>query len=249
MARSSIAPDTTLLVYYPGIDYGTDSDVVWGPANFIYYPQRQDALPVRLRLSALTPDRTGVMSILERSDAQESTYRAHTMTIDYSHVLVALQSAPDSCVRVLGNPLAVYSAADEPVLRDLAVFSQLDRISASSPPPQLPVALFGQEPGQGWCHYFEKATLAALKEDWQRVAALYDDVGRLGLHPNDQVEWMPFLVAQAHLDHQEAVKDIATRINTDRLYKQQACNNLLLDSPLSPEMQAFVNDLFRCSVQ
>ena len=45
----SIAAGTTLLVQYPGVDYGTDSDVVWGPANFIYYPEAQAELPVRLQ--------------------------------------------------------------------------------------------------------------------------------------------------------------------------------------------------------
>lgn len=245
----SIAPGTTLLVYYPGIDYGTDSDVVWGPANFIYYPQQQAALPVRVQVSALTAGKDSLISILERLGAQESTYRAHTMSIDYSNVLIAVQSTPDSCVRVLGHPLNIQSRTDDPLLQDLAIYSHIDRISGSIPSAAPRPDLFGSQPEHGWCYYFENAMLAALDQDWPQVAALYDTAGNLGLHPNDQVEWMPFLLAKAQLGDQKAVKDIATRINTDRLYTDQACLNLLFTSPLSPEMHRYVIDLFRCSVE
>ncbi|MFH1186011.1 MAG: hypothetical protein V1755_13385, partial [Chloroflexota bacterium] len=86
----SIAAGSTLLVYYPGIDYGSDSDVVWGPANFIYYRQAQAQLPVRVPISALTPDRNTLNAILVGKDVLESTYRAHTLNIDHGNVLIAV---------------------------------------------------------------------------------------------------------------------------------------------------------------
>ena len=58
---------------------------------------------------------------------------------------------------------------------------------------------------------------------------------------------MPFLQAQAFLGDQQAVKDITTRINTEKLYRQQACSNLQAmpahGYPFSPEMQAYVDGL------
>ncbi|MDQ3003859.1 MAG: hypothetical protein M3R47_00525, partial [Chloroflexota bacterium] len=37
---------TMLVVNYAGLNYGDGSDIVWGPANFIYYPQPQKQVPV-----------------------------------------------------------------------------------------------------------------------------------------------------------------------------------------------------------
>jgi hypothetical protein len=142
----------------------------------------------------------------------------------------------------------MLSLTDDPALRLLAAASRVDNIQASGPPAAPPVALFGPEPQHGWCFYFEEAALASQQGNWQQVAAIQDQVGKLGLHPNDQVEWMPFLQAQAYLGDLQQMKQIATRINTEKLYKQQACQNLnaMADHgyPLSAETQALVDALF-----
>jgi hypothetical protein len=244
----SLEPGTTLLVQYPGVDYGTDSDVVWGPANFIYYPGTQAELPVRVHVAALTADNNTVNSLSARKDPLESTYRAHTMNIDYGNVLVAVQSAADACVRVLDPRWEMYSTADRADMRLLGGFSRVDALVASEPPPELSVHLFGREPAHGWCYYFEQASLAAQRADWERVATIQDEAARLGLHPNDQIEWMPFLLAQANLGNLQAMKEIATRINTEKLYRQQACRNLTAmpeqGFALPRESQAYAAELF-----
>ena len=245
---SSISPGTTLLVYYPDVDYGSDSDVVWGPANFVYYLQAQEQLPVRVQISALTPDRGTLDAILAGKDVQESTYRAHNMIIDYGNVLIAVQSAADACVRVLDPRWPTYSLADDLALRSLATSSRLDTVEVSGSGAVPPASLFGTEPEHNWCFYFQKAASASQYGKWHEVAAIQDEIGRLGLHPNDQIEWMPFLQAQAYLGDLEAVKEIATRINTEKVYRQQACSNLTAMAghgyPLPPESQAYVNELF-----
>ena len=243
----SIAPGTTLLVYYPGVDYGTDSDVVWGPANFIYFPHPQDRLPVRVPIAALTTDRDALNSILMRRDASESTYRSHTMSIDPGNVLIAVQSSTDSCVRVLDARWPTFSIADDPALRAVAESSRVDNI-ATAPSPNPAAGLFGAEPPHTWCYYFERASLAAQQGGWAEVAHLQDEAALLGLHPNDQVEWMPFLQAQAILGDHKAMKDISTRINTEKLYRQQACS-ILQAMPahgyaLPPGMLEYTDELF-----
>jgi hypothetical protein len=54
-------------------------------------------------------------------------------------------------------------------------------------------------------------------------------------------------LAQAFLGDQTAVKDINTRINTEKLYRLQACSNLrampVHGYPLPLEMQAYVDGL------
>jgi hypothetical protein len=107
---------------------------------------------------------------------------------------------------------------------------------------------FGSEPPHEWCYYYQKADLARQQNDWQTVAELGDEAQKLGLHPNDQIEWMPFLQAYAWIDDIKQVRAIAKRINTDPFYQDQACQNLkaLADYglPRSAEMQNKVEELF-----
>jgi len=244
----SIAAGTTLLVYYPGVDYADDTDIVWGPANFLYFRGPQAQLPVRVSISALTTDSSAINNLLLGHDPQESTYRAHTSTIDYARTVVIVQSAEDACARVLDPRWPTFSVTDDASLRLLAPVSRVENIQAAGPPAAALAVLFGPEPQHGWCFYFEQAVLASQQGDWQQVAAIQDQVNKLGLHPNDQIEWMPFLQAQAYLGDLHEVKQIASRINTEKLYKQQACQNLAgmadYGYPLSAETQALVNAVF-----
>jgi len=170
------------------------------------------------------------------------------MDIEYTNVLVAVKSATDACVRVLDPRWEMYSTADRADVRLFGGFSRVDAVVASGPAPALSVHLFGREPARGWCYYFEQASLAAQDGDWEQVAAIQREIAERGLHPNDQVEWMPFLLAQAHLGDLQAVKEIATRINTEKLYRQQACRNLTAmperGFALSPESQIQAAELF-----
>ena len=155
-------------------------------------------------------------------------------------------------MRVLDPTSPMLSVIDDPSLRLLAPASRVERIQTAASPAAVPVALFGPEPQHGWCFYFEKAALAGQQGDWQQVAAIQGQVNTLGLHPNDQIEWMPFLQAQAYLGDLQQVKQIATRINTEKFYKQQACQNLGAMAhygyPLSAETRQVVDSLF-CGAQ
>jgi hypothetical protein len=244
----AIANGTTLLAYYPGVNYADDTDIVWGPANFIYDLRPQTTLPVKASISALTPDVTSYTNLLLGHEPQESTYRAHTTTTDYGRALILVQSAEDSCVRLMDPRWPTFSTTDDLSLQLLASTSHPETVEASNSVTVPPEAVFGPEPPHNWCFYFQKASLAGQHGDWQQVAALQDDVARLGLHPNDQIEWMPFLQAAAYLGDLPAVKGIASRINTEKLYKQEACRNLRampdVGYPLPQEAEALVNELF-----
>ena len=96
--------------------------------------------------------------------------------------------------------------------------------------------------------FYQKAELARQQGDWQQVAQLGDEAQKLGLHPGDQIEWMPFLQAYALLDELKQVREIAKRINTESFYQDQACQNLealaVHGYPLSAGMQTKVDELF-----
>jgi hypothetical protein len=116
-------------------------------------------------------------------------------------------------VRVLDPRWPMFSQEDDPSLRSLAPVSRVDAIQLVGTPAAPPPSLFGPEPERSWCYYFERAAAASQRGDWQQVAALQEQAGRLGLQPNDQIEWMPFLQAQAYLGNLQ-LKDIS-RANTD----------------------------------
>ncbi len=244
----SLAPGTTLLAYYPSLNYGDDTDIVWGPADYIYYASRQATLPVRVPISALTVDNQSMNDILLGHDSQESPYRAHTMTLNYNQVLILIQPAADACVHVIDGRWPVLSVGDDPALQLLAPASRIDGVNPLPDPATPPAFLFGPEPAHGWCYFFEKASLAGQQGNWSEVAALGVEAAKLGLHPNDQIEWMPFLQAAAYLGDMQQVKGISTRINSEKLYRQEACQDLTAMAkygyPLSADMQTYVDGLF-----
>ncbi len=244
----SMSEGTTLAAFYPHLDYSDDTDIVWGPADYIYYPGRQTQIPVEAPISALTLNGSSFNSIYLGHASEVSLYRAHTMTFNFDHVLILGQANEDSCVHVIDSRWPIISVDDNPVLQLLAPFSRVDALDRSSTSGGLPVFLFGSEPAHGWCFYFEKAALASQRGDWNQVAAIEKEIGKLGLHPNDQVEWMPFLQASAYLGNQQDVKAISTRINSEKLYRQEACQNLTGMSrygyPLPAEMQSYANGVF-----
>ena len=75
--------------------------------------------------------------------------------------------------------------------------SKIDNIITDAAYHQLPAYSFGPELPQGWCYYYQKADLARQEGDWDEIARLGNDAQKLDLHPNDQIEWMPFLQAYA----------------------------------------------------
>jgi hypothetical protein len=75
--------------------------------------------------------------------------------------------------------------------------SDLSRIDTSLPPAVPPIDLFGQEPEDVWCYFFEKVDLARQLGEWQQAAALAIEAAERNLGPMDSSEWMPFIETYA----------------------------------------------------
>ena len=103
--------------------------------------------------------------------------------------------APENnqCLWVLGpddqaNPLL------PDITRQALPVSDLARIKIDSPLSRpIPKQIFGQDPGQPWCYYFEKADLARQNKDWDTVVALWKEAAGKGLTPGNGVEYLPFI--------------------------------------------------------
>ena len=242
-----IKPGTTLVASYPGVGIQEDY-FVWGPANLIYSPTKQNTMPIEIRLPAAVLTGDVVDRILAGNGEETPLRRGNALTRTFGNVLVLTQSDGNSCVRILDGNNPDLSALDIERVMLIAPKSKLENVIAQGESPELPVSFFGKEPAHEWCYYYEKADLARQQGNWQLVAQLGDEVQKLGLHPNDQIEWMPFLQAYAILGNQKEVKGISTRINTEPFYQHLACENLNAMTAsgitLSPDMQNSIQELF-----
>ena len=249
------APDikvgTTLVVTYPGVNYSDGDEVVWGPANFIYHPERQQKMPVEIPLPASRLESDSILRIIAGHDFIDQTDLVikfvHTQ-VNYQNQLIMTQPSPDGCVHVLNANWNDLSIGDQPFLYAAYQNSKVENIIAGTKFHSLPVYPFGLELSHGWCFYYEKADLARQTGNWAEVARLGDEAQKLGLHPNDQIEWMPFLQAYALQDNLKQVKIIATRIRVESIYKHEACANLTAMASkgmqFSTDMQNMINNQF-----
>ena len=244
-----IRAGTTLLVDYLGMSYGEGTDVVWGPANFVYYPKRQMSLPITLPLSAATDGPETIRNIQTGLEF-DSLYYVHTTHLNYKNILMITKPSEASCLHAIDARWPELSLSDRALTIAASPASKIDNIIPDAKAPVLPAYLFGAEPAHDWCYFYQKASLARQQGDWEEIARLGHEVEKLGYHPNDQIEWMPFLQAYALLGNQKELKDISTRINTEKFYKKQACE-ILRTMPkygytLQPGMIRFADELF-CS--
>ncbi len=246
-----IKPGTTLVVTYPGIDYAEGNDVVWGPANFIYSPEKQGQMPVVVPIAASRLEADSILEIINASRSFEQTdvvIKNITTELNYKNQLILSQPSGNSCVHALDPRWPDISIHDQSFIHASVQNSKVENILVNGKAPTPPAYAFGSELPHGWCYYYQKGDLARQQGDWEAVARLGDEAQKLDLHPNDQIEWMPFLQAYAFLDNSKQVKGMSTRINTEPFYRQQACRNFNSMSdfgyPLSPEMQSYVDELF-----
>ncbi len=200
------APDirsgATLVVTYPGINYLDGNDVVWGPANFIYYPEKQERMPVDIPLPASRLEQDSILQIINGNKSFEQTDLVikfvHTVT-DYKNQLIITQPSQNSCVHVLDPRWPDLSIHDQPFIHAAYQNSKIENILVDGDFHELPVYGFDIELPHEWCYYYQKADLARQQGGWEEVARLGDEAQKLNFNPDDQIEWMPFLQAYAFL--------------------------------------------------
>ncbi len=242
---------TTLVAYYPGINYAEGNDVVWGPANFIYYPFVQGRMPVDVPLPASRLEQDSLLQIINGNKSFEQTDLVikfvHTET-NYKNELILTQPSQTSCVHVLDPRWPDLSINDPPFIHAAYRHSKVENMLAEANFPALPPYGFDPELPREWCYYYQKADLARQQGNWEEIERLGKEVSRRALTPNDLVEWMPFLQAYAFLGDEKQVKGLSTRINEEPFYRQLACQNFKSmrehGYPLTADMQAYVEELF-----
>jgi hypothetical protein len=242
-----IKEGTTVIAHYAASAI-PESYMVWGPANIIYYPEKHTERPYPLTLSAILLTNDNIIKVTTENGEEESFGRGWIFYPDYSNVLVISQANSNSCVHVLNGQGAEESRFEDHDVLLVASKSVIANVLTDESSHIPPAAIFGTEPQHGWCYYFQKADLARQSGNWNAIVRLGNELHKKGLRPNDQIEWMPFLLAYAMSDDQKEVSTLSKLINTDKYYQQQACQIMtrmsLEDRPFSPEMEMQIQNLF-----
>jgi hypothetical protein len=204
-----LEPGTVLLTHELPLRYETDMGLT-APLNWIYAPGYTGGnLPYAL-LYTRTRLEGASLPALEPGQPISFDYRTVGFKGSTSQAVTVIVP-PNACLHVLDS---VYAGGDtyerQPrFLRDAIRLSDPTLILADAGPPEMPVALFGEEPAHTWCYYYEKAELARQVGDWETVAALGDDARAQGYVPGDALEWLPFIEAYVITGDYETARELS----------------------------------------
>ena len=241
-----IQPGTTLVASYPGVGIQEDY-FVWGPANLIYYPEKQEQRPIEIRLPAAVLANDVVLKILTGTGIETPDRRGNLLTRDYDNILFLVQTSNNSCVRLIDGGAPELSTRDLHRTMLIAPYSKLENVKLDSAFHEPPQTIFGAEPPHSWCYYYQKAALARQQKNWEAIPGLYQEALDLGLYPNDSVEWIPFLQAYMVLGDQEKLRTLNKIIVADPYLTAQTCQiltGMAASYSIKPEIKSFVQSAF-----
>jgi len=221
-----IQAGTTLVVNYPSINYAEDVDAVAGPANFIYFSEQTNQIPAIYQLSALPQMEYTTKDVLGRNNKSYG-YRTHVGEISYGNILVISQPAENACVHVIDSQWPRYSDNDSDQILLLGQYSKIENVLTDANAPRPAEFIFGPEPAHTWCYYYQQAELALQEGNWEEILHIGDQVNQLDLHPNDRIEWAPFLQAYALKGDEKAFKATAVKMDSSPFVRREACRTLL----------------------
>ncbi len=206
----ALEPGTLLLTdVIPGLPLETDLSFT-APVNWIFAPEYTGGdLPYAL---LYTEARLGGGTIPEIRPRLEVNLPFRTVTFHGSTDAALVIFVPENgCLRVLDPSLgdAETYEKESPYLTQAIPLSKPERIlteAAALLPPQPP---FSREPQHGWCYFYEKAELGRQIGDWRAILQLQEEAAASSLQPEDTLEWLPFIEAQARIGSLEQAADLS----------------------------------------
>ena len=231
----------TLLADYP-VAVIQEDYFVWGPANLIYHPEKQNNIPLEIKLPAAVLTDDVVLQVLSGKGKETQLRRGNNVSRDFANVLVLTQASPSSCVRIIDGKFPELSMQDQQRILLVASASRMDNVLANAP-QTASAALFGPEPAHGWCYYYQKAALARQQGDWKSVAALGEKALAEGFYPSDKIEWLPFIQAYTVLGQKDKLHRFVSIMGESPFIQKQACS-LLSASTTNPDMLATIQESF-----
>lgn len=189
---------------------------IWAPLNLIYRPGRTD-----LSLLGETLNQQNLFKLF-RQETMGRTNRKIAYKIDFKNTLLVTIPTPGSCLHVMNGQKPELSQNEDMLTRLAAPFSSEKWIITEAQPKTPPTIIFGIEPEHGWCYYYQKASLARQRGDWDEVLRLGDEAMAKGLSPSEVSEWLPFYEAYAHRRFEE-VNRIGSLLRSDDEFLRSYC--------------------------
>ena len=227
---------TTLIANY-AVGFPEEDYFIWGPANLIYYPEGTHEAYVQPGVFAALLNQDTLEKTLKNKGQEFDNRRTIRTYKNYRRLLVLTQPAVNSCVHVIDGMQPEYSSAENASIRTVGPYSSLEHILTDGPAPTPPPIIFGSEPEHNWCYYYQLASLARQREEWEEVARLGEEAQAKEYAPTDLIEWMPFIQAYVKLGDNAHLEELAGFVVTDTHVASQACQFLQewnqADSPVS----------------
>ncbi len=227
---------TTTLVANYAIGATEEDYFVWGPANLIYFPEssRDEYVQPGVFAALLNQD---TLDKTLRNEGQEFDNRRTIRTYkNYRKLLILAQPTANSCVHVVDGEQPEYSRDENASIQIIGPYSSLEHILTTGAAPTPPLDIFGPEPAHDWCYYYQKATLARQRGDWDEILSFGEEASSQGLAPKDLIEWMPFLHAYAQQGEVKRLTELAPGFVADPYVAGQACHILGNMQNLSPRV-------------
>ena len=205
--RAPDLQDDTLVMTYSADGYNPQQDYeVWAPLNLIY--RNHPASAPSLQAEVLNSDT--VYNIL-KDKVQDRMVRDIPLHLDYDNLLLISISPLSSCLHVIDGALPFYSSSEALLTKQAGEYSNIDRIVPTGTAPVPPASIFESEPERDWCYYYQKASLARQKGDWEEIGRLYKQVNELKLNTDDKSELLPFLEGLVNLGDYDTARTLYKR--------------------------------------
>jgi len=235
--------NTTLVASYPNAVLEEDY-FIWGPANLIYYPEKQKDKDIQPALYALVLNKDIVKKVLAR-DGQDFNNRRNIITYtNYRNILVLTQPTANSCVHVIDGIRPELSRSDSDFVRAVGGYSEIDHVLVDETLHTPPELVFGPEPSHNWCFYYQQADLARQRGEWEQVINIGEQASGQGFEPTDLIEWMPFLQAYAVMGDVNRLIELAPAITTESSNATQACQIMRAMPGLSDSVTTVVSTYY-----
>lgn len=197
-------------VSIPGHFEALANDYSLSPPLNILYSGNLETAPADYWLFNLSQQLGSIVPGIERDIPLKRRLRTIEFSGSTSNSL-AIWFSPPSCLRVL-----------DPVRDELPQLTALARASQRISNPSLIeddktaagrlASIFGSDPADSWCYYFEKADLARQNGEWETVARLGDEARQKRLSPADATEWLPFIESYLETGRYEDSREITGKV-------------------------------------
>lgn len=234
---------TTLIADYP-VGGAEEDYFVWGPASLIYYPEKQNPETIQPGLYAAVLNSNTVSKILTRERQQYDNRKNIVTYPNYRNILVLTQPTSNSCVHVIDGNQPGYSRNEKDSIRVVGIYSEIEHVLTEETQHVPPMVVFGPEPPRGWCYFYEKADLARQRGDWDEVLVLGKEALDKGFAPEDPVEWIPFLQADAVAGDVDHLREMAPVIAVEPYISLQVCQHITSMQGLSASIVEVVDSLY-----